>query len=74
MAERTACRHGVTVLDIFGPQLFGPCVAARTELFNTLFDIGMTVPGISARFGVSQERVSAAINRLVLKECRHAFV
>jgi hypothetical protein len=72
MVERTAAKHGVTVVDILGPQLFGPCVAARTELFNKLFDVGMTIPGISARFGVSEERVSAAINRLILQESRHA--
>jgi predicted DNA-binding protein (UPF0251 family) len=72
MAEKTASKHGITVADITGPQLFGPCVVARTELFSKLFDVGMTIPGISARFGVAEERISAAINRLILMETRHA--
>ena len=72
MASKTAAKHGVSVGDITGPQLFGPCVTARTELFNKLFDVGMTIPGMSARFGVSEERVSAAINRMTLLEGRHA--
>jgi DNA-directed RNA polymerase specialized sigma24 family protein len=72
MAEKTAAKHGCTVADIVGPVLFGPAVAARTELFAKLFDVGMTVPGISARFGIAEERISAAINRSVLQEARVA--
>lgn len=74
MAEKTAHKHGCSVGDITGPGLFGPCVAARTDLFAKLFDVGMTIPGISARFGVTEERISAAINRSVLQENRHASV
>jgi DNA-directed RNA polymerase specialized sigma24 family protein len=72
MAERAASKHGCKVSDITGPALFGSCVTARTELFASLFDMGMSIPGISARFRVSEERVSAAINRSLLLESRGA--
>jgi DNA-directed RNA polymerase specialized sigma24 family protein len=74
MAVQIAAKHGITVADITGSALFGPCVVARTELFAKLFDVGMTIPGISARFGVAEERISAAINRLILQESRQASV
>ena len=74
MAFQTASKHGCTVVDIRGPQSFGSCVTARTELFSTLYDIGMTIPGIAARFSIPEERVSAAINRSVLREGRHEYV
>ncbi len=72
MAERIASKHGCTVADIAGTALFGPVVLARTELFSSLFDMGMGIPGISARFHVSEERVTAAINRSLANDNRVA--
>ena len=62
--------HKCLVADIVGPQLFGPAVTARTELFSTLFDMGISIQNIASRFNTTENRVSAAINRSVLKETR----
>ena len=70
IAERVATKHKCLVADIVGPQLFGPAVTARTELFSTLFDMGISIQNIVSRFNTTENRVSAAINRSVLKETR----
>lgn len=63
--------HGCTREQLLGPDSVGPCVVARTDLFSHLFDHGMSVPDISSRFSVPEERVVAAINRQVLRDMRH---
>ena len=63
IAERVARKHQCTVSDIIGPKMFGACVVARTELFATLFDMGVPITGIASRFNTTEDRVSAAINR-----------
>jgi DNA-directed RNA polymerase specialized sigma24 family protein len=74
LAFRTASKYGCSTMDIEGSKLFGTCVAARTELFSKLFDMGMTISWISARFSISEDRVSAAINRSVIQESRQVYV
>lgn len=73
MAFQTASKHGCTVPDI-SRHVFGPAVSARTELFATLYDIGMTVPGIAARFSVTEDMVTAAINRSIIREDNHEYM
>jgi hypothetical protein len=65
IAERIARKHQCTVSDITGPKMFGACVVARTELFSTLFDMGVPITGIASRFSTTEDRVSAAINRSI---------
>lgn len=70
VAERVCGRHGCSVEDLSGDQVVGPCVVARTEVFSTLFDYGMSVQAIASHFGCSEGRVTAAINRMCLREMR----
>ena len=70
MGKQCAARNGCSVEDMLGPGVFGPCVRARTEFFSSLFDAGMTVPQIATRFGTTQERVVAAINRQCIRDSR----
>jgi DNA-directed RNA polymerase specialized sigma24 family protein len=70
IAERIANKHNCLVSDIMGPKLFGPVVTARTELFSTLFDMGISIQSIASRFHTTDGRVSAAINRSVIQESR----
>lgn len=69
--SQEACRlHGCTMADILGPAVFGPPVRARTFLFASLYDAGMSIDHISARFGVDSEMVVRAVNRQVLSDMR----
>jgi len=70
IAEKIATKYRCMVEDIIGPKLFGACVVARTELFSTLFDMGIPIQSISVRFNTTDERVSAAINRSIIQETR----
>lgn len=63
-------QHSCTLPDILGPAMFGPCVKARTDLFSELMDMGWSVGDISARFGVTEERIVAAVNRRVLRDMK----
>jgi DNA-directed RNA polymerase specialized sigma24 family protein len=56
--------------DLFGSALLGAPVLARTDLFSSLFDRGMTITAISEYFSCSEEKIVAAINRQCLREMR----
>lgn len=64
-------KHGCEVSDLSGPDLFGPCVRARTDVFSDLHNNnGMSVQAIATYFCSSVDRVIAAINRKCLSEMR----
>ncbi len=71
LAVTIANRHNCSVEDIAGTTTFGSCVLARTELFSSLFDVGMTVSRIATCFGIAEDRVVAAINRSCIRESRN---
>lgn len=63
MAREVCDRHGCTTTQLLGPDLFGPPVLARAELFATLLNEGMSEEDMSAHFGYPRERISAAVVR-----------
>jgi DNA-directed RNA polymerase specialized sigma24 family protein len=65
------CNHfGCTPEDISGPCVVGPIVLARSELFTALFDLDWGITDMANYFSISEERVTAAINRRVLRDMR----
>lgn len=74
LAVTVANRHNCSVDDITGTATFGSCVKARTELFSSLFDAGLTVSRIATYFGVADDLVVAAINRSCIQESRNEAV
>lgn len=63
-------RYGCSRSDLLGNFLFGPPVLARTELFSALLDSGMSVQSMSSYFSYPEDRITAAINRRVLRDMR----
>lgn len=67
-------KYGCKYSDITDSSIvFGPCVKARTELFSTLHDKGMSIGAISNHFCYSESKITAAINRSVNQEIRARF-
>jgi len=62
--------HNMTIEQILSPESFGPSVIARTDLFSTLYDHGMSVEAISGYFLYPQPKIVAAINRKCNQEMR----
>jgi DNA-directed RNA polymerase specialized sigma24 family protein len=56
--------------DLLGLSTFGKSVRARTKLFSTLYDAGMTIDDMRLYFSYPEERITAAINRQCLQEMR----
>ncbi len=62
--------YGCCPEQVLGPDRFGPCVRARTDLFSDLSDSGMSVEAMSALLSYPEEKIVAAINRKCLQEMR----
>lgn len=76
MVENVCQKHECNSDDMFGNSRVGPCVLARTEFFYKLSKLGLSVEEMSARTGVSVDRVSSSVGRgeLRQKACEGALV
>lgn len=64
----SACqKYGCTPDEVLGPDRIGPCVPARAEFFYNLSKLGLSVDEMSAKTGVSKDRIATAIGRASLK-------
>jgi DNA-directed RNA polymerase specialized sigma24 family protein len=64
--------YGCTADHVLGPDLFGPCVRARTDLFAGLSDAGLSIKAMASIFSYPEDRIVAAINRKCLQEMRQS--
>lgn len=56
--------------ELFSLSRFGRSVLARTRLFSTLHDAGMSIDHMKVYFSYPEERIVAAINRQCLTDMR----
>jgi DNA-directed RNA polymerase specialized sigma24 family protein len=56
--------------ELLSLSIFGKSVVARTRLFSSLHDIGMSIDEMKTYFSYPEERIVAAINRQCLQEMR----
>lgn len=56
--------------QLFDWSMFGTSVIARTQLFSSLYDAGMSTRDMSIYFSYPENRIVAAINRKCIQEIR----
>lgn len=61
-------KYDLSRADVLGSAVLGTPVRARTELFSTLSDDGVSVESMASYFSYPEERIVAAINRRVLRD------
>jgi len=64
VCRKCDCSHS----ELLGSSVVGQAVVARTQLFSTLYDAGMSVRDMSIYFSYPESRITAAINRQCLHE------
>lgn len=66
--DRVCEKFNLSRSEVLGSAVLGAPVRARTELFSTLSDDGVSVESMASYFSYPEEKIVAAINRRVLRD------